>query len=36
MLPDAGQRARAARQLVRLVRVKGHKVATGFRYPGDL
>ncbi|MFF2361232.1 glycoside hydrolase family 78 protein [Streptomyces sp. NPDC058122] len=30
LLPDAGQRARAARQLVRLVREKGHKVATGF------
>ncbi|WP_328455894.1 glycoside hydrolase family 78 protein [Streptomyces sp. NBC_00386] len=30
LLPDAGQRARAARQLVRLVREKGHRVATGF------
>jgi alpha-L-rhamnosidase len=30
LLPDPEQRARAARQLVRLVREKGHKVATGF------
>ncbi|MEY2242058.1 glycoside hydrolase family 78 protein [Streptomyces sp. BF23-18] len=30
LLPDAEQRARAARRLVRLVREKGHTVATGF------
>ncbi|ROO87625.1 alpha-L-rhamnosidase [Actinocorallia herbida] len=30
LLTDADQRARAARHLVRLVREKGHKVATGF------